>query len=71
MLPEQDILGNVALNGHGRIPHLLSWVRTPPIIVPKAPPTGAPAANVANATDLPREGGNECARIPSCVMPVA
>lgn len=42
-----------------------SWVRTAPRVLPTAAPKGAPAANVAKATDLILEGGNAWARIPS------
>jgi hypothetical protein len=45
--------------------HEDSCVRTPPMIIPNAPPTGAPAANVAKAIERILEGGNACARIPS------
>lgn len=44
----------------------VSCVRTPPIVLPIAAPTGAPAANVANAIDRVRDGGKVCARMPSC-----
>lgn len=33
--------------------------------MPNAPPTGAPAAKVANAIERALDGGNACARIPS------
>ena len=42
-----------------------SWVSTPPMIMPTAPPTGAPAEKVAKATERAREGGKACARMPS------
>lgn len=42
-----------------------SCVRTAPRVLPTAAPKGAPAAKVANATDLILEGGNAWARIPS------
>lgn len=40
-------------------------VRMPPNCSPTAPPTGAPAENVANASERAREGGKAWARIPS------
>jgi len=40
-------------------------VRIPPMIMPNAPPTGAPAANVAKAIERILDGGNACAKIPS------
>lgn len=46
--------------------HSVSCVSTPPIALPIAAPTGAPAAKVANATERVLLGGNECARMPSC-----
>jgi len=45
--------------------HEASCVRTPPMIMPNAPPTGAPAAKVANASERALDGGKACARIPS------
>ena len=38
-----------------------------PRVFPTAAPRGAPAAKVANATDLILDGGNAWARIPSWV----
>lgn len=35
------------------------------MMLPKAPPRGAPAAKVANAIDRAREGGNEWAKVPN------
>ena len=37
----------------------------PPKSEPKTAPMGAPAAKVANANALARDGGNEWAKIPS------
>lgn len=45
----------------------VSCVNTEPNVFPIAAPRGAPAANVENAMARIRDGGNECARIPSCV----
>ena len=44
------------------------WTKIPPSCMPTAPPTGAPAENVANATERACEGGNECASIPIYVL---
>ena len=49
----------------------MNWTRTPPKIIPKAPPIGAPAAKVAKATLLIFDGGNECASIPRAEGTVA
>lgn len=40
-------------------------VSTPPRTVPNAAPTGAPAANDANARERDLDGGNVFARIPN------
>jgi hypothetical protein len=40
-------------------------VSAPPIVDPKAAPTGAPAAKVAKASDRDLPGGNDSARMPS------
>ena len=45
--------------------HFVYSVRTPPMVSPRAAPTGAPAEKVANAMDRICEGGKVCARIPS------
>ena len=47
--------------------HCVNSVNTPPNAVPNTAPTGAPAENVANARDRARDGGNECARMPSYI----
>lgn len=46
--------------------NLVNSVKMPPTAVPNTAPTGAPAENVAKASDRLREGGNACAKIPSC-----
>lgn len=45
--------------------HSVSWVNTPPMALPMAAPTGAPAAKVANAMERVLLGGKACARMPS------
>ena len=47
--------------------YFVSSVNSPPKIIPRAPPIGAPAEKVAKAMDLIREGGNAWAKIPICV----
>jgi hypothetical protein len=51
----------------GGATNLVSCVSTPPIINPKAAPTGAPAEKEANAMERRREGEKAWARMPSCI----
>jgi hypothetical protein len=47
-----------------QLTYAVTSVSRPPSAIPKAAPTGAPDANVANAIERACEGGNARARIP-------
>jgi hypothetical protein len=48
-----------------RVQYFVTWVRTPPMVIPNAAPTGAPAEKAEKAMERIRDGGKACARMPS------